>query len=140
MVSGNLNAPTQMIASRAADWILGKPQLEPFEARFAFQGADPTRRRVPLSDAQRRERTSQCPVTAWTKCFQYAYIDRRIGDHRSSRDRPQVWEHVEIRTLDPREQHVTTQQEQYAMSPGMNTEVIFTQGPRPIVDHSEKSR
>ena len=37
VISANLNAPTQMIASRAADWILGKPQLEPFEARFAFQ-------------------------------------------------------------------------------------------------------
>ena len=37
VVSANLNAPTQMIASRAADWILGKPQLDPFEARFAFQ-------------------------------------------------------------------------------------------------------
>lgn len=37
VISANLNAPTQMIASRAADWILGKPRLEPFEARFAFQ-------------------------------------------------------------------------------------------------------
>ncbi len=36
VISANLNAPTQMIAARAADWILGKPQLEPFEARFAF--------------------------------------------------------------------------------------------------------
>jgi choline dehydrogenase len=37
VISANLNAPTQMIASRAADYILGKPQLEPFEATFAFQ-------------------------------------------------------------------------------------------------------
>ena len=37
VISANLNAPTQMMASRAADYILGKPQLEPFEARFAFQ-------------------------------------------------------------------------------------------------------
>lgn len=37
VVSGNLNAPIQMIAARAADWILGTPQLKPFEARFAFQ-------------------------------------------------------------------------------------------------------
>jgi len=37
VVSGNLNACTMMIASRAADYILGTPQFEPFEARFAFQ-------------------------------------------------------------------------------------------------------
>jgi choline dehydrogenase len=36
IISANLNATTQMIASRAADYILGKPQLEPFHARFAF--------------------------------------------------------------------------------------------------------
>ncbi|MBC6441493.1 MAG: choline dehydrogenase [Rhodospirillales bacterium] len=39
VISANLNAPTQMIAARAADWILGKPQLAPFEASFAFQEA-----------------------------------------------------------------------------------------------------
>ena len=37
ITSANLNAPTQMIAARAADYILGNPQLEPFEAKFAFQ-------------------------------------------------------------------------------------------------------
>ena len=37
IISANLNAPTQMIASRAADFILGKEQRKPFEARFSFQ-------------------------------------------------------------------------------------------------------
>ena len=37
IISANLNAPTQMIAARAADYILGKKPLEPFEARFSFQ-------------------------------------------------------------------------------------------------------
>ncbi|MEM1201195.1 MAG: GMC oxidoreductase, partial [Pseudomonadota bacterium] len=39
IISANLNAPTQMIASRAADFILGRPQLEPFHARFHFSQA-----------------------------------------------------------------------------------------------------
>ena len=37
IISANLNAPTQMIAARAADYILGNDQLPPFEAKFAFQ-------------------------------------------------------------------------------------------------------
>jgi choline dehydrogenase len=37
VVSGNLNAPTQMIAARAADFILGKAALPPEQATFHFQ-------------------------------------------------------------------------------------------------------
>ena len=36
ITSANLNAPVQMIAARAADWILGNEQLEPHYARFHF--------------------------------------------------------------------------------------------------------
>ncbi|MEM7080841.1 MAG: choline dehydrogenase [Pseudomonadota bacterium] len=36
VLSANLNAPTQMIAARAADFILGRPQLAPLQARFHF--------------------------------------------------------------------------------------------------------
>ncbi len=38
IISANLNAPTQMIAARAADYILGNEQSPPFEAKFSFQG------------------------------------------------------------------------------------------------------
>ena len=37
IISANLNAPIQMIAHRASDYILNKSQLAPIKARFAFQ-------------------------------------------------------------------------------------------------------
>lgn len=36
ITSANLNAPTQMIAARAADFIRGREQLAPFHAKFHF--------------------------------------------------------------------------------------------------------
>ena len=41
IISANLNAPTQMIAARAADFILGRDQLPPFHARFHFDNEEP---------------------------------------------------------------------------------------------------
>ncbi len=37
IMSGNMNAPTQMIAARAADYITGAPQLAPEKVKFAFE-------------------------------------------------------------------------------------------------------
>ena len=37
IISANLNAPIQMIAHRAADYILDKPQLSPIKAQFSFE-------------------------------------------------------------------------------------------------------
>ena len=37
IISANLNAPTQMLAARAADFVLGWPQLPPVRAAFSFQ-------------------------------------------------------------------------------------------------------
>lgn len=39
ITSANLNAPVQMIAARAADYISGTAQLAPIKARFAFEEA-----------------------------------------------------------------------------------------------------
>jgi len=39
VISGNLNAPVQMIAARAADYILGNQQRSPEHASFSFQNS-----------------------------------------------------------------------------------------------------
>ena len=36
IISANLNAPIQMIAHRASDFILNKKQLDPIDAKFSF--------------------------------------------------------------------------------------------------------
>lgn len=36
IISANQNGPTQMIAARVADFILGRPQLVAFEAKYHF--------------------------------------------------------------------------------------------------------
>ena len=41
IISANLNAPVQMIAARAADFILGRPQRPPSRADFHFQASSP---------------------------------------------------------------------------------------------------
>ncbi|MEL6422900.1 MAG: choline dehydrogenase [Pseudomonadota bacterium] len=42
VISANLNAPTQMIAARAADMIIGRPALPPVNAAFHFRKANGT--------------------------------------------------------------------------------------------------
>jgi choline dehydrogenase len=36
VVSANLNAPVQMMAARAADFILGRPQLDPVNLEYSI--------------------------------------------------------------------------------------------------------
>jgi choline dehydrogenase len=36
IISGNLNAPTQMMALKVCDQILGREALPPFKAQFSF--------------------------------------------------------------------------------------------------------
>ena len=43
IISANLNAPVQMIAARAADFILGRPQRPPSRADFHFQASSQPR-------------------------------------------------------------------------------------------------
>lgn len=50
ITSANLNAPIQMIAARAADFILGNSQLPPFHADFHFRDRAPHERKTELLD------------------------------------------------------------------------------------------